>query len=215
MKQRSLPGRWGLSLMVVSLLLVALAFLSENWLASDHRFRGARLQRLGLWVQCFRSVPSPGDPQQLLYFSGCRWLFERDTVGYDAMRSFLMPGFFVAVQFFYTLVFICALLAGGLLAALFLCVDPDRQPLALRAMALLMLLSSLFGFIAIVVFGSMARSYPWTSDNEHNYLSWSYAIAVTTVFIQTVVSILLVNDARITEKRLHVGSSQARALDQM
>ena len=90
-KNRSLAGKWAIGLFALTLILVVLAFSTQNWLASDDRFYGAKLEKMGLWVHCFRSLTGPNDPTQRLFFSGCRWLFDTYTTGYAEIRSHLTP----------------------------------------------------------------------------------------------------------------------------
>ncbi|VVC94185.1 unnamed protein product [Leptidea sinapis] len=73
MKNRSLAGNCGIAVFVIALVTVALAFGTPNWLVSDPRMRGAKMERLGLWSHCFRSLPDPLDQYQRRFFVGCRW----------------------------------------------------------------------------------------------------------------------------------------------
>ena len=36
--------------------------------------------------------------------------------------------------------------------------------------------TGVFGTLAVIIFGANGRSYEWTSDEQHNYLSWSYGL---------------------------------------
>ena len=91
LKNRSLAGKWAIGVFVLTLVLVVVAFGSQNWLASDVRFYGSKLEKMGLWVHCFRSLSGPNDPTQHQFFSGCRWLFDTYTTGYADIRSHLTP----------------------------------------------------------------------------------------------------------------------------
>lgn len=103
MKNRSLAGNCGIGVFVIALVTVALAFGTPSWLVSDSRIRGAKLDRLGLWSHCFRSLPDPLDQYQRRFFVGCRWVYDPFTTGYDKIRGYLLPGFMIATQFFFTL----------------------------------------------------------------------------------------------------------------
>ncbi|XP_037078955.1 uncharacterized protein LOC119101096 isoform X2 [Pollicipes pollicipes] len=201
-KNRSLAGKWAVGLLALTFVLVVLAFSTQNWLASDDRFYGAKLEKMGLWVHCFRSLPDPQDSSLRQFFSGCRWLFEAYTTGYSEIRGHLTPPFFIAVQMFYTLCFLCTAVSAVLVVMLILCIDEDREVCFLRTMAVLMALSGVFGTFAVIIFGAMGRSYEWTTDKQHNYLSWSYGLAVVAAFLQLVLCVLVWNEAQITNKKI-------------
>jgi len=201
-KNRSLAGKWAIGVFALTLILVVLAFATQNWLASDDRFYGAKLEKMGLWVHCFRSLPNPNDASQRLFFSGCRWLFDAYTTGYADIRSHLTPPFFIVVQMFYTLCFLCTAISAILVLILILCIDEDREVGFLRAIAGLMGLSGIFGTMAVIVFGALGRSYEWTHDKQHNYLSWSYGLGVLAAFLAFCDLCLFLVDARIKQRKL-------------
>lgn len=91
MKRRTLSGSCGIALFVVAFLCVVLAFVTPSWIVSDYRITGAKLDRLGLWTHCFRSLPDVNDDAQRRFFVGCRWVFDPFTTGYDEIRGFLIP----------------------------------------------------------------------------------------------------------------------------
>ena len=49
------------------------------------------VERVGLWVHCFRSLPDHHDLDNQRFFAGCRWIFNPFTEGYDRIRNFLTP----------------------------------------------------------------------------------------------------------------------------
>ena len=53
---------------------------------NDHK-----VERVGLWVHCFRSLPDHHDLDNQRFFAGCRWIFNPFTEGYDRIRNFLTP----------------------------------------------------------------------------------------------------------------------------
>lgn len=91
MKKRSLAGNFGVGVFVIAFFTIAIAFATPNWLVSDYRITGAKLDRLGLWVHCFRSLPDVNDDYQRRFFVGCRWVFDPFTKGYDEIRGYLVP----------------------------------------------------------------------------------------------------------------------------
>jgi hypothetical protein len=90
-KKRGLSGNCALAIFAITLICVTVAFCSPSWLVSDYRITGARLERLGLWTHCFRSLPDPLDEYQRRFFVGCRWIYDPFTTGYDKIRGFLLP----------------------------------------------------------------------------------------------------------------------------
>lgn len=127
MKRRSLAGNVGISFFVLGMVFVCIAFATPNWLVSDPRITGARLDKFGLWTHCFRSLPDQQDVNQRRFFVGCRWIYDPFTTGYDEIRGFLVPGFMVATQLFFTICFICVIISTILILVYFLCAGPDQR----------------------------------------------------------------------------------------
>lgn len=91
MKRRTLAGSCGVGVFVIAFLGICIAFGTPSWLVSDYRITGAKLDRLGLWTHCFRSLPDINDDYQRRFFVGCRWIYDPFTTGYDQIRGFLLP----------------------------------------------------------------------------------------------------------------------------
>ena len=91
MKKRSLAGNCAVLTFVLTLVCIFVAFCSPAWLVSDPRITGAKLDRLGLWSHCFRSLADPNDSAQRRFFVGCRWVYDPFTTDYDKIRGFLIP----------------------------------------------------------------------------------------------------------------------------
>lgn len=91
MKRRTLAGNCGVAVFAIAFITVVVAFTTPSWLVSDYRITGAKLDRLGLWVHCFRSLPDVNDDYQRRFFVGCRWVYDPFTTGYDEIRGFLIP----------------------------------------------------------------------------------------------------------------------------
>lgn len=91
MKRRTLSGSCAVGLFMISFICVFIAFATPSWIVSDYRITGAKLDRLGLWTHCFRSLADPNDDYNRRFFVGCRWVFDPFTTGYDEIRGFLMP----------------------------------------------------------------------------------------------------------------------------
>ncbi|KAJ8871849.1 hypothetical protein PR048_028189 [Dryococelus australis] len=91
MKRRSLAGNCAIGVFVITLVCVFVAFCAPAWLVSDYHITGAKLNKLGLWSHCFRSLADPSDVYQRRFFVGCRWVYDPFTTGYDEIRGFLLP----------------------------------------------------------------------------------------------------------------------------
>lgn len=90
-RERTLTGRWAIGLFVLSAAFMTVAFVTPNWIEGDPRFYGTKVERVGLWVHCFRSLPDFNDLKHQRFYAGCRWIFNPFTEGYDEIRSYLAP----------------------------------------------------------------------------------------------------------------------------
>ena len=90
-RERTTTGRWAIFVFFVSATFMTVAMVSPNWIEADERFYGTKVQRVGLWVHCFRSFPDYNDPEHQRFYAGCRWIFNPFTPGYDQIRNFLAP----------------------------------------------------------------------------------------------------------------------------
>lgn len=104
MKRRTVSGSCAVGLFMISFICVFIAFATPSWIVSDYRITGAKLDRLGLWTHCFRSLADPNDDYNRRFFVGCRWVYDPFTSGYDEIRGFLMPRkypiFIITILFF-------------------------------------------------------------------------------------------------------------------
>lgn len=161
MKRRSLSGNCGVGVFVIALVTVLVAFATPSWLVSDYRITGAKLDRLGLWTHCFRSLPDVNDDYQRRFFVGCRWVYDPFTTGYDEIRGFLIPPFMVATQFFYTLCAIGVILGMVLVLLYFLCAGPDQKFFVklIKAISFITLAAAVCGSIGVIVFACFGWSF--------------------------------------------------------
>ena len=90
-RERTLSGKWALGLLCLAGFLTTIAFVAPNWVEGDPRFYGNKLDKLGLWVHCFRSIPDYNDLDHRRFFAGCRWIFNPFTEGYAEIRNYLVP----------------------------------------------------------------------------------------------------------------------------
>ncbi|CAH0600483.1 unnamed protein product [Chrysodeixis includens] len=213
MKNRSLAGNCGIGVFVIALVTVALAFGTPSWLVSDSRIRGAKLDRLGLWSHCFRSLPDPLDQYQRRFFVGCRWVYDPFTTGYDKIRGYLLPGFMIATQFFFTLCLLGVLISTVLVLMFFLCCGPDQRRFVtlIKSIGYIMLAAGICGVIAVIVFASLGNTDGWMPDHPNNYLGWSFGLGVVGAVACLVTAALFLTETNIQKKkRDKIKESQAR-----
>uniref|UniRef100_A0A182P775 Uncharacterized protein n=1 Tax=Anopheles epiroticus TaxID=199890 RepID=A0A182P775_9DIPT len=214
MKRRSLSGNCGVGVFVIALVTVLVAFATPSWLVSDYRITGAKLDRLGLWTHCFRSLPDVNDDYQRRFFVGCRWVYDPFTTGYDEIRGFLIPPFMVATQFFYTLCAIGVILAMVLVLLYFLCAGPDQKFFVklIKAISYLTLVASVCGSIGVIVFACFGNKDKWMPEHANNWFGWSFILACIGVVACGVASSLFFTEAHVqARKRRQLKESQTHA----
>ncbi|XP_044729786.1 uncharacterized protein LOC123293135 [Chrysoperla carnea] len=213
MRNRTLTGNLAIVIYLISLFCVVIAFSTSSWLVSDYRIRGAKFDRLGLWTHCFRSLPDPTDVYQRRFFVGCRWVFDPFTKGYDEIRGFLIPGFMIATQFFYTITFICALISAVLVLMYFLCCSPDQNKFTLfvRGIGLTCLVGGISGCIGVIVFAIWGNTDGWMPGHENNWFGYSFVLAIVgAVGFVIAAGLFLVEENVQVRKQRHFKDSQTR-----
>ncbi|XP_015516518.1 uncharacterized protein kune [Neodiprion pinetum] len=177
---------------------VVIAFTTPYWLETDGKLPNPKFIRLGLWEACFHNF----EDIRHLYdtrFNSCWWIFEEE---YYIIQDFLLPEFFVATQFFFTLCF-TLLLVGGFLTLIctFGSRRNDKYQLILWANGGTLTLSATFGIIAVIIFGARGDGRDWMPNWEHNDVGWSYALAVVGTVFLYIGGILFLIEGRRTRKR--------------
>lgn len=177
---------------------VVIAFTTPCWLETDGKLANATFIRLGLWEVCFHNFQ---DIRHLYdtRFNSCWWIFEEE---YYIIQDLLLPGFFVAVQFFFTLC-MTLLLVGAFLT--FLCTFGSRQQekyqLILWTNGACLTIAATFGLISVIIFGARGDGRDWMPHWEHNDMGWSFALAVVGSVLLYAGGILFLIEARRTKKR--------------
>lgn len=213
MKKRSLAGNVAIGFFVVAVITVCVAFSTPSWLVSDPRITGAKLNKLGLWVHCFRSLGDPYDTYLKRFFVGCRWIYDPFTTGYDQIRGFLVPPFMVATQLFYTVCFICVLVSAILCLVYFLCFTPAQKRFLqlVKCISFLTLVGGLCGGIAVIVFVSLGNRNNWMPGHDNNFFGWSFVLACIGAITTLVASVLFFTESYIYQKkRRYLKESQTR-----
>jgi len=148
---------------------------------------------LGLWEVCFNNFQ---DIHRFYdtRFSGCMWVFEEE---YYIIHDFLLPGFYVAVQFFFTLCFTLDLIAI-LVTLIFLKSprDDDRYVFILLTDGATQLFAAFCGIIAIIIFGVRGDGRDWMPNWQNNNMGWSFALGVIGVLFKMPAGVLYLIEAR-------------------
>ncbi|RWS21338.1 uncharacterized protein B4U80_11138 [Leptotrombidium deliense] len=203
------PSTYAAVATYVSTIFTIISFSTPYWLASDGRQAEKHFNNLGLWEACFAKFQDPN----YLYdreFTGCSWLFDED---YAHLRKILEPSFFVAVQVLFTMGFVLMLLAVIAILAIHLCFVIEKEVYAMRVLAIITSLSALFLTIAVIIFGIKGDDREWMPDPEHNFLSWSYALAVIGTFLQWSSAALFIVETRVLEKKIKKAASNSFSMD--
>lgn len=185
--------RVALGISAFSFILFVIAFATPYWLVTDGRLQNPRFTNLGLWEVCFNNFQ---DIHRFYdtRFTGCMWVFEEE---YYIIHDFLLPGFYIAVQLFATLCFVMCLLALPLtLGFLRTSRDDDRYVVLLLTIGTCQVLGSIFGFIAVVIFGAKGDSRDWMPGWQNNDMGWSFAFAVVGAVMLLPAGILYMVEAR-------------------
>lgn len=213
MKRRTLAGSCGVAVFIFAFAFIAIAFATPSWLVSDYRITGAKLDRLGLWVHCFRSLPDVNDDSQRRFFVGCRWVYDPFTKGYDEIRGFLLPAFMITTQFFYTLTFIGMLASAIGVLVFFLCAGPDQRHFInlIRGIGYVLLGSGVSAAIAVIVFAVFGNRRGWMPEHANNWFGWSFVLACVGTVFTLVAATLFLTEAHVQHrKRVQFKESQTR-----
>ncbi|KAI8429909.1 hypothetical protein MSG28_000385 [Choristoneura fumiferana] len=90
------------------------------WLVTDGKLKNPKFIQIGLWMVCFNGFEEVHHWYDTV-FTGCWWIFEEE---YYIIHDTLLPGFFIATQFFFT-ISLCCVLASIFMTYLYLQKDKD------------------------------------------------------------------------------------------
>ncbi|XP_014254942.1 uncharacterized protein LOC106669759 [Cimex lectularius] len=190
---KTLTGKISTGIFALSFLLIFIAFCTPHWLETDNTQQNPKFQNLGLWTVCFNNFQDP----RFWYdysFNECWWVFEEE---HYIIFDFILPSFFVAVQFFFTICFTLHLLS-------LLCVllylgcsrDNDKFIKLLGFLGGALILAGLCGTVSVYLFGLYGDGRDWMPDWQHNEIGWSYALAVIGVIGTYACGVLYLVEAR-------------------
>ncbi|XP_029053563.1 uncharacterized protein LOC114881089 [Osmia bicornis bicornis] len=191
-------GKAAVTCTVLAFVLIVIAFTTPNWLETDGKLDNPKFVKIGLWQVCFQGFEHPHHLYDTKFY-GCWWVFEEE---YYIIHDILLPDFFVATQFFFTLC-LTLLLIGCFLTILYTCCsrNHDKFLLLLWTTGGNLTLGGICGIIAVIIFGARGDGRDWMPNWEHNDISWSYALAVIGSFILVIAGVLFLVEGRRYKKK--------------
>ena len=122
------------------------------------------------------------------------WVFEEE---YYIIHDYILPSFFIGVQFFFTLSFTLMLFSILLTLVFLTCSkDNDRYITLLLTNGSALVVAGLLGVLACIMFGAWGDSRDWMPNWEHNDMGWAFALAVVGSFMLFPAGILFLVEAR-------------------
>ncbi|XP_037942517.1 uncharacterized protein LOC119675445 [Teleopsis dalmanni] len=179
----------------IGFFFLMMSFCSPYWIESYEESR-SNFKNMGIWQYCFHDYVYPGY-QFPRKFTGCHNIFSHE---YYVIREWLLPGWLMSVQAFVTMAFILTITSLSILSLVII-----RLPLKgvlqyewilIRVSYLCTVVSSLFMFFAVAIFGGCAYRRDWLMYPKFNVLGWSYALAVVTFFLLGIAALILHREAK-------------------
>uniref|UniRef100_A0A0K8TRD6 Putative conserved plasma membrane protein n=1 Tax=Tabanus bromius TaxID=304241 RepID=A0A0K8TRD6_TABBR len=204
-------GRFAVAFTALAFSFILIAFCTPHWLDNDGQLENARFINLGLWTVCLRNFTEIHRHYPDVVFNGCMWVFEEE---YYIIHNFLLPDFYVATQFFFTLCFTLLLIALLLTLGFLGCSrDDTRYTVLLIANGTIQLMSAFFGLISVIIFGARGDGRDWMPNWEHNNMGWSFALAcVGVLFLLPSGTLYIIEARRERYRKLNeIGTREASA----
>ncbi|CAD0195469.1 unnamed protein product [Chrysodeixis includens] len=172
---KSKTGLFALGFFVFAALFIIIAFVSPYWLVTDGKLKNPKFLKIGLWEVCFNGFEEIHHWYDTV-FSGCWWIFEEE---YYIIHDILLPGFFIATQFFFTISMCCVILSL-FLSYLYMKKDrdDDKYLTLLVTLGTVLVIGGFSGIISVVTFGARGDGRDWMPNWEHNDLGWAFAMGV-------------------------------------
>ncbi|XP_023011976.1 claudin superfamily protein pickel [Leptinotarsa decemlineata] len=181
-------------------LLLMMAFCSPYWVQSyDETF--SEFKHMGLWEYCFDQFRYPYYQFDHL-FDGCHHVFSQE---FYVIREWLLPPWLMATQSFVTMAFLLSF-GAQVLMALQLCRWPlefvlQREWILSAIDFACVTTTTVFMFLAIVIFAGSYERRDWLMYPNFNHLSWSYAMGVLSFFLHGLAAIFLYKEAQQSYER--------------
>lgn len=166
----------GFVLCICSCLLIVIAFSTPYWIVPEEgAVVSTQLEKLGLWEICFSGYYDHRDSFGRTY-NGCWWIFARE---YDAIRKYLITGWFATTQALMTVSMILSLscVLFGLLM-LMKCLPTKAQVYSAIFTTITNYLIFVMVAVGLIYFGTHADTdKSWLKFPNLRTLSWSFYLA--------------------------------------
>jgi len=181
-------------------IILLISFASPYWLVSwEYTF--SPFKRMGLWEFCFDRYRHPNYQFDHL-FTGCHWVFSEKFL---IIREWLLPGWLMAVQAFFTLALIISLGTQIMLALLVtrwpLQIILDNEWVLTMGCCIANGVTAICILISISIFGGQYDRRDWLQYPHFNYPSWAYAFAIGSLLIHGIASLALYKEAQEAKER--------------
>lgn len=186
---------FGGMLTYISGLMLMMSFASPYWIQS-YQETFSDFKHMGLWEYCFDQFRYPYYQFDKL-FDGCHYIFSQE---YYVIREWLLPGWLMVVQAFVTLALMLSFSSQIIIA-----LELIRWPLEFILLYEWLLsgiaficnaLAAILLFLAVSIFGGECWRRDWLMYPNFNYLSWSYGLAVISMFFHGFAAFFVYLDAR-------------------
>lgn len=191
---KSKTGYFALGFFAFAALFIIIAFGSPYWLVTDGKLKDSKFLKIGLWEVCFNKFEDVHHWYDTV-FNSCWWIFEEE---FYIIHDILLPGFFIATQFFFTITLCCVLLSM-FLVFLYLKKDKDDDDYLtlLVTLGTVLVIGGFSGIISVVTFGARGDGRDWMPHWQNNDLGWAYALGVVGVISLFPAGILFLIVARV------------------
>jgi len=154
------------------LISFASPYWSQSYPSTHNEFKN-----IGLWEACFYRYRHWKDDNQKPY-TGCFWFWSPDMIRF---RDWLMPPWFIAVQFFACFGFIFLFVTLALLSVSFM-TSLRFKFFFLASIFSLSVLSDIMIFLALLIYGVNGDNREWMPRPEFNVYSWGYWFELSACF---------------------------------
>lgn len=177
-------------LIFFSSLCQLVAFATPMW-SQSYPSTGNEFKNIGLWEACFHRYRHWKDDNQKPY-SGCFWFWSPDMIRF---RDWLMPPWFIAVQFFACFGLIFEFVVLAFLSVSFM-TNIRFKFFFVFPMTVLSFMSVVMQFLALLIYGINGDNREWMPRPEFNVYSVGYWFELATAFFQLIAVVLLVFESK-------------------
>lgn len=174
----------------VSSLCTLVAFAGPYW-SQSYPSTGNEFKNIGLWEACFYRYRHWKDDNQKPY-TGCFWFWSPDMIRF---RDWLMPPWFIAVQFFACFGLIFEFVVLSLVSVSFM-TNIRFKFYFVFPITILAFVSHFMMFLALLIYGVNGDNREWMPRPEFNVYSWGYWFELAACFFLLIATILLLLESK-------------------